>query len=48
MMNLGIKSFIKLFLIERKSQISSTKQHYYPEPSNWTYKEIKFKPMDRL
>ena len=49
----GDKKFYQIVFDRKKiseiwgAVISSTKQHYYPEPSNWTYKEIKFKPMDR-
>ena len=27
--------------------ISKGGDRYYPEPKNWTYKEVKFKPIDR-
>ena len=47
------KKFYQIVFDQKKSSeiwggvISKSGERYYPEPKNWTYKEIKFKPIDR-
>ena len=49
----GDKKFYQIVFERKKSSviwggiISKGGDRYYPAPKNWTYKEVKFKPIDR-
>ena len=49
----GDKKFYQIVFEQKKTSeiwggiTSKTGDRYYPEPKNWTYKEVKFKPIDR-
>ena len=49
----GDKKFYQIVFEQKKTSeiwggiTSKTGDRYYPAPKNWTYKEVKFKPIDR-